>query len=462
MAPGTRFVNPTEPRRSIRVRLTLATIGLVGVVAALSLGILYLGVDLLLEERADDIVEQEIDELTDHHEGRGREALAAEVLRRSGASAGGQIIYGFAESRYEIIAGNLVTWPEGIAGTEPVGEHVVEAGSGAMRSVRYVRAASVVFDDGHQLLVGHDVTEQRNFQELLAAVAIGAFAFALLLAIAGGLAMGRSLLKRVEGMNDTVLRILGGGGEERVPVSAPRDEFDDLAEHFNRLLEENQQLIDRMREVTDDVAHDLRTPLSRMRGHIEAALASPEDEPRAREALHRLLDETNGVLETFNALLRISQVQSGAAREQMQRLDLETVVGDAVDLYQPVAEEAGLRIETELEAGLGVEADRHLLAQAVLNLLDNAIKYGAGGVSVTTRRAGQGVELTVADRGTGIAPQDRERVLQRFVRLDASRHRPGTGLGLSFVAAVARLHGARLCLEDNAPGLRVTLVFPGT
>ena len=285
---------------------------------------------------------------------------------------------------------------------------------------------------------------------------------ARVLAIAGGLAMGRSLLKRVGGMNDTVLRILGGGGEERVPVGEPRDEFDDLAVHFNRLLEENEHLIARMREVTDDVAHDLRTPLSRMRRHIEASLAAPEDEARAREALHRLLDETNGVLDTFNALLSISQIQSGAARQQMDRLDLEAVVRDAVDLYQPVAEEAGLDIETELGEGLSVIAARHLLAQAVLNLIDNAIKYseGGGNIAVTTRRAADGIELEVADRGPGIAPEDRERVLQRFVRLDASRQRPGTGLGLSFVSAVARLHGASLRLEDNAPGLRVILAFP--
>ena len=214
--------------------------------------------------------------------------------------------------------------------------------------------------------------------------------------------------------------------------------------------------------VTDDVAHDLRTPLSRMRSHIEAALSAPEDEARAREALHQLLDETNGVLDTFNALLSISQIQSGAARQQMERLDLEGVVRDAVDLYQPVAEEAGLGIETRLEEGLGVDGARHLLAQAVLNLIDNAIKYSAGGgsIAVTTRRAADGIEIEVADRGPGIAPEDRERVLQRFVRLDASRQRPGTGLGLSFVAAVARLHRARLRLEDNAPGLRVILAFP--
>lgn len=455
-------MNPTERRRSIRVRLTLATVGLVGVVAALSLGGLYLGADFLLEERADDLVERELRSLRDHHAGRGGDGLVAEIRRRGAESAGSRRVYVFAEERYEMIAGNLPAWPEGMVGPAPAGDHSWEEGAGTLRSVRHARVASFVLEDGRHLLVGHDVTEQRKFQELLAAVALGVFALALLLAIAGGLAMGRNLLKRVEGMNDTVLRILGGGGEERVPVSEPSDEFDDLAVHFNRLLDENQHLIARMREVTDDVAHDLRTPLSRMRSHIEAALAAPEHEARAREALHQLLDETNGVLDTFNALLSISQIQSGAARQQMEPLDLEAVVRGAVDLYQPVAEEAGLGIETEFEEGLSVAAARHLLAQAVVNLVDNAIKYseGRGNIAVATRRAAGGIELAVSDRGPGIAPADRERVLQRFVRLDASRQRPGTGLGLSFVAAVARLHGASLRLGDNAPGLRVTLTFP--
>ena len=455
-------MNPTERRRSIRVRLTLATVGLVGFVAALSLGGLYVAADLLLEERADDIVEQELSDLEFHIEGRGQEALAAEIARRSGESSRNRIVYGFAEARYEMIAGNRPGWPEGVVGPLPAGDLSWEEGAGTLRSVRHVRAASIVFGDGRHLLVGHDVTEQRKIQDLLGTAALSAFAFALLLAIAGGLAMGRNLLKRVEGMNGTVLNILGGGSEERVPVGEPRDEFDDLAVHFNRLLEENQHLIARMREVTDDVAHDLRTPLSRMRSHIEAALSAPENEAHAREALHRLLDETNGVLDTFNALLSLSQIQSGAARQQMEPLDLDAVVGDAVDLYQPVAEEAGLSIETALEAGLSVAAARHLLSQAVVNLIDNAIKYGegGGGIAVSTRRTAGGIEIEIADRGPGIAPEDRERVLQRFVRLDSSRQRPGTGLGLSFVAAVARLHGAELRLEDNAPGLRVSLAFP--
>jgi len=214
--------------------------------------------------------------------------------------------------------------------------------------------------------------------------------------------------------------------------------------------------------VTDDIAHDLRTPLARMRNRIESQLAAPSDEQTSRETLHALQNETTAILDTFSALLRIAQIESGAIRDQMERVDLAAVVDDAAELYQPVAEEAGLSLSTQVGTDLFASADRHLVAQALLNLIDNAIKYtqSGGSVRVSADRVGDRVEIAVADDGPGIDAADRERVLQRFVRLDASRHQPGTGLGLSFVAAVAELHGAELALEDAAPGLRVRMRFP--
>ena len=441
--------------------MSLATAALVAAVAGLAMGAVVLWTGEQLEDQADDALEFELEELEQRYDGSGHEALAAEVSRRSVGTGRGHAVYVFATSRTQVIAGNLAGWPEALEAESPTRSLSWVEGSGELRVERHVRVASLALDDSRQLLVGRDVTEQRGFQRVLGVAAAGAFALSLLLAIAGGLAIGRSLLGRVEGMNRTVLRILDGGGEERVPAGKRPDEFSDLALHFNRLLDEKQALVARMREVTDDVAHDLRTPLSRMRTYIEAALAAPADEKRSREALYKLLSETEGVLETFNALLRIAQIEGGTMREQMERVDLETVVADAVDLYRPVAEEAGIEIQARIEPGLSVLGDRHLLAQAVLNLIDNALKHGGAGgrVSVSARRVEPATELSVCDRGPGIGSQDRQRVLQRFVRLDASRSLPGTGLGLSFVAAVAEQHGASLRLEDAAPGLRVTLRF---
>jgi signal transduction histidine kinase len=202
-----------------------------------------------------------------------------------------------------------------------------------------------------------------------------------------------------------------------------------------------------------------------MRTHIEGALSELGDPERTSDQLHDLLAETTGILETFNALLRIGQIESGVLRDELAEVDLAPIVRDAVDLYAPVAEQAGLSIDAQLEAGVTVRGDRHLLAQALTNLIDNAVKYSeaagcTGAVEVSAAPTPEGVVLSVRDRGPGVPAPDRERVLTRFVRLDSSRHLPGTGLGLSFVAAVARLHGADLRLEDAEPGLRATLRFP--
>jgi signal transduction histidine kinase len=291
---------------------------------------------------------------------------------------------------------------------------------------------------------------------------LGALALALLLAIAGGLAVSRNLLGRVEGMNETIRRILAGRRGERVVLAGSGDEFDSLAAQFNRLLDENDRLVAKMRSVTNDIAHDLRTPLARMRGHIESALASNGDVETSQRALGSLLVETNAVLDTFNALLQIAQIESRAIREQMEPVDLEPVVQGAVDLYQPVADESGIELVPDAGSGLLVNGNRHLIAQALSNLLDNAVKYapGPGRVEIRTRRRDGRIELSVGDRGPGIPEAERAHVLERGVRLDASRHLRGTGLGLSFVAAVADLHDAKLSLEDHGPGLLVTLAFP--
>lgn len=451
-----------ERRLSIRVRLGLASAALVLVVAGLALLAVYAWIDHSIERRADGLVASELAELIQRHAGEGGEALAAEIQRRSRSGVPSERVYVFAESRTEIITGNLPRWPDGPEDADDAGDVSWEEGSGSFRIVHHARAAWVTLGDGRQLLVGRDLTEERNLQQLLGVTAVGVFAGAVLVAIVGGLAIARRLLRRVEAMRETVLRILAGDREERVSVETRRDEFDDLALHFNQLLDENHKLLTQMRGVTDDVAHDLRTPLSRMHGHIEAALAAPEGDGRAREVLQQLLAETDGVLDTFNALLRIAQIESGTLQDQMGPVDLSVTVRDAADLYQPVAEEAGLELATRIESGVTLRADRHLLAQAVVNLLDNAIKYSPprGRVLVTVERTAEGAEVSVADSGPGIPPEDRERVTQRFVRLDRSRQTPGTGLGLSFVAAVADLHGCELRLDDNEPGLCARLVFP--
>lgn len=441
---------------SIRGRLAVATVALVMSVVGLTLVALYAWVDFQIERDANSVVTREIAEITRGIEGLGSEEREVELVRRGREQIDARRVFMF-ESRHQILVGNLPEWPAGVAAGSPELDLSWEEAVGEVRVVRHARAATVRIGDGQQLLVGQDLTDERNLQRLLGGVALSVFGFAVLLAIAGGVAIGRSLLARVEGMNHTILEILHGNRSERVPVRSRGDEFDELAVHFNRLLDDNQKLLGQMRGISDDIAHDLRTPLARMRGRIESALSAPEDGGATREVLHELLADTNGVLETFNALLRIAQIESGVIREQMEEVGLSEIIDGAVELYQPLAEEADIGLEGRCDAELRVRADRHLLAQALLNVIDNAIKYSdAGGqVSVAGSALDAGIEICVSDNGAGIPEADRERALQRFVRLDASRHQPGTGLGLSFVAAVVELHHGELVLEDNQPGLRV-------
>jgi signal transduction histidine kinase len=385
--------------------------------------------------------------------------FSAEIQRRLVATGADHDLYLYAESTRTVITGSWSTWPshlpsDGEAHTFAVG------GPEAGRAERYVRMLAASLPDGRNVAVGRDVTERERLRRRLGWTAAGSLGVALLLAVGGGLLVSRRLLGRIEAMSDTIVDILRSGRRMRVPMSAPPDEFDALAGHFNQLLDENEALVERTREVTNEIAHDLRTPLSHMRTHIDAALAGASAGTEGERVLLALRGDVDRILETFNALLHIAQVESGRARDEMRVFDLTQLASDVCELYEPAAEDAGLTLDARLEAGVATIGHSHLLAQALTNLLENALKYaGRGVVTVSLATRGDEVVLAVADQGPGVPAADRTRVLQRFARLESSRSQPGAGLGLAFVAAVARFHEAALELEDAGPGLRVALVL---
>jgi len=273
---------------------------------------------------------------------------------------------------------------------------------------------------------------------------------------------GRNLLRRVEQVNRTSERVMAGNLSDRVPLHGTNDEFDQLAANLNRMLDQIERLMTAMREVTDDVAHDLKTPLSRLRARLERALAEPSAGSTQSEAIRAAIDEADRLLATFNALLSIAELESGAHGDQTEPLDLSEIARSAAELYEPVAEEKGFVLAVMAEPGVTIRGDRHLLSQALANLLDNALKYGRGGkIEISVYRRDRQAFVEVADQGPGIPREDRETVLDRFVRLEPSRTTPGNGLGLSLVRAIARRHGGSVALEDNRPGLRVRLEFTG-
>jgi signal transduction histidine kinase len=274
--------------------------------------------------------------------------------------------------------------------------------------------------------------------------------------------MSRGMLRRIELINQTSRNIMAGDLSQRIPIRGSGDELDQLAGNLNTMIDEIERLMDGIRHVSDNIAHDLRTPLTRLRNRLEQLLVDLEDGSPYRSQVEQGIAEADQLLATFAALLRIARIEAGGHKARFKPVDLAALVGDAAELYEALAEEKQLRFSTRVDASVSLEGDRDLLFQALTNLIDNAIKYtpAGGEVSLELMRVGKTADIAVSDTGSGIAETERDKVGQRFYRLESSRNTPGSGLGLSLVKAVAKLHRATLLLEDNAPGLKATLRLP--
>ena len=273
--------------------------------------------------------------------------------------------------------------------------------------------------------------------------------------------MSRHVLSRIEAINRGSRAILDGDMQRRMPVTGSGDEFDRLSANLNAMLNQIEFLMTGMREVTNDIAHDLRSPINRLRTRLEVTLLEKPNPENIKSVMKDTIQEVDAILETFNGILDIALAESGVLRDNFERVDIAEVMTDAVELYEPVAMEKSQTLECSIKDGLMVQGNRNLLFRLFANLLDNAIKYAPenGKISVEAIADKTFISVVVADNGPGIPPEQREKALQRFTRLEVSRTAPGSGLGLALVAAIARLHNAPLKLEDNAPGLRATLLF---
>ncbi|KAB2937487.1 MAG: HAMP domain-containing histidine kinase [Hyphomicrobium sp.] len=378
---------------------------------------------------------------------------------------GGLGLYYLADKSGTKLAGNLSRLPPEIVGS-PAGGVFRYAPDARSQSEHLAVAIPVDLGGGEQLIVGRDVEEQRRFASEMGTVYFLALGFLTLGGLVAGFAVSRVALKRIETINVAARSIMAGDMSRRIAVTGAGDEFDVLATNLNAMLERIEALMSGLREVSDNIAHDLKTPLTRLRNSAEAALRET-GENAYREGLEHTIEKADELIKTFNSLLLVARLEAGALEENAERFDIGRAVRDVAELYEPVAEERGMGLIVKVESGPQFMGNRQLVVQAVANLIENAIKYsGKPGVnagtaiSIDLHNLADSVEICVADNGPGIAPQDRERVLKRFVRLEKSRTEPGTGLGLSLVQAVARLHGGAVRLEDNHPGLRVVLTLP--
>jgi signal transduction histidine kinase len=315
------------------------------------------------------------------------------------------------------------------------------------------------------VLVGRDLGEPERFRLVVRRALVVALGIMGLGALAIWYFVGSRALKRIDNVSQASRRIMGGDLNGRLPVTGAGDEFDRLSENLNAMLARIAALNEGLKQVSDNIAHDLKTPLTRLRNRAEAALAGDREGGEYREALEAAIAESDQLIRTFNAILMISRLEAGYSAELTEEVDLPAIVGDVVELYEPVAEQKGVLLEARAAEPIHVVGNRELIGQALSNVVDNAIKYCAGShetprVLVVLERSGNDVRLAVEDNGPGIPPEDRERVTDRFVRLERSRSQPGSGLGLSLAKAVMRFHGGRLELSGRDPGLSVAMIFP--
>lgn len=362
------------------------------------------------------------------------------------------------------LTGNLSAWPD----TAP------QPGKSADIEIPHTagsaRVSVLAFDDDSRLLVGRSLSERENFVRIFDGSAAGVFFADLLLGAAIGVLLARYAQRRLAPINATAEEVLRGNLSGRIRVTPEGgDEYDQLARNINAMLTRIEQLVETVRGVTEHIAHDLRTPLNRLRGRLEVALMGEHTADEYKAVLERAIGQSETIVDTFNGILKVARIESGTLALERKSVNLAELVAELVELYEPFAEEAGVTVESrlndargEFERGVYVLGDAHLISQAAANLLDNAIKYSPSGgkVVITALRRTDGIGLSIDDGGRGIPPEKRNAILQRFVRLVGTRDKQGFGLGLSFVAAVARWHGAKLLMEDNNPGLKVTLLFP--
>jgi signal transduction histidine kinase len=454
--------------RTTAFRLTLVYLVVFALFAAFLLAYFAWNTRRLITEQITETVDAEIQGLSEQYRQGGVRRIAFAIEGRS--LRPGSSLYLLTTAAGELVAGNVGALATGILDKPGWSETVYRRVDEQDASEHHALVRVDQLPGGFHLLVGRDLEERERLYDVVLAAGNWSVAIVVVLGLAGGFFVARRVLKRIDAMTQTAHTIMQGDLHERLPIAGTGDELDRLAINLNAMLERIEALMLGLKEVSDNIAHDLKTPLTRLRNRCEEALRTAGNETRYRQALESTIEESEALIRTFNALLMIARAESGQARDDMTVFDAAEIVRGIGDLYEPLADDKGLTLAVEARSPTFVRGNRELISQALANLVDNAIKYGAtapaqasgspAAIVLKATERGDRILLSVADHGPGIAPSDRGRVLERFVRLEQSRSQPGSGLGLSLAAAIARLHGGELIMEDNRPGLVSALSLP--
>ena len=450
--------------RTTAFRLTLVYLTVFALFAVFLLAYFAWNTRRLITEQITQTVDAEITGLAEQYRQGGIRRLVFVVDARSRRP--GSSLYLVTTRAGEGLAGNVGSLATGILETSGWTETAYRRLDDPDGAQHHALVRVFQLPAGFRLLVGRDLEERERLHDIVLAAGRWSLAIVIVLGVAGGFFVTRRVLKRVDAMTETTRKIMDGDLAGRLPIAGTGDELDRLATNLNAMLERIEALMHGLKEVSDNIAHDLKTPLTRLRNRCEEALRLAEDESQYRAALESTIEESEALIRTFNALLMIARAESGQVRDGMIDFDVAEIARGVGELYEPLADDKGIHLKVEAPAATPVHGNRELISQALANLVDNAIKYGAGmngadaEIVVTARGEGDRILLAVADSGRGIPAPDRGRAVDRFVRLEESRSQPGSGLGLSLAAAIARLHGGELRLEDNHPGLKSVISLP--
>jgi signal transduction histidine kinase len=442
-------------------KLALIAIGTFGLIVSAIFAYVYLSTSSYVRSRSDRAIMTEYQSLRGAYQQSGRDALIEAIRQRTAYGNSDDRIYLLVDPSMTVLAGNLGAWPPATSAQSGWVEFRAAAPSAEASNRPLIRAMLEAFPGGDRLLVGRDISDLDNFAAQIATAVFSGLALIFVVAAVVTILITRRTVGRIESINATSRAIMRSGLDKRIPLRGSNDEWDRVAENLNLMLDRIETLMAEVKQVSDNVAHDLRTPLTRMRGRLEKAHHGRRVADDDQSLIGDTIADLDAVLRIFSSITRIAQIETQARKGAFRTVNLTEIAGEVVELYDAAAEQDGTRLVVGGDREVFVTGDRDLIFDAIANLVDNAIKHGrpGGQVSVTSNNSEGGAVVLVSDDGAGIPSEQREQVFKRFYRLEQSRYTPGNGLGLSLVAAVARLHDARIEMLDNAPGLKARLWF---
>jgi len=456
------FVLSHKLFQSSTFRLALLYMAIFSISVLLLLVFIYWSTAGYMLRQTEETIEAEITGLAERYNLTGLPGLKDVISERLGRQNNDTSLYLLADSLSRPILGNVKEWPKEKPSDTGWLTFRVPSKQADGGEKHQALARTFLLRGNVQLLVGRDIHDLEETQALIREALFWGLAITFVLALAGGTMMSRAMMHRIEAINTTCQQIMGGELSRRIPRTGGEDDFDKLVDNLNRMLDRIEELMHGVKQVTNNIAHDLRTPLTRLRRRLDMLRERDSSDEQGQLLLEQAISEADGLLTTFKALLRISEVETGSRKGGFKNVDMTALLNDLIEFYEPFSEERGQHFQVQVETTQPISGDRDLLFQAFANLLDNAIKYTPedGQISLGVMDQPEQVLVVIKDSGPGIPTEARQKVFERFFRLESSRSTPGNGLGMSLAAAIITMHDGHIELDDNHPGLIATITLP--